>query len=81
MQIKSRETVWIGKHFAVVIANGDYSGMEDDDIKLIDTWLENNPADVYSFYDADGDSQYDFCRCEVTGLMSDCIACELVNFE
>ena len=81
MQIRKRESAWISKHYATAIANNDYSGMDEADEIALDAWLEDNKADVYSFTDVDGDSNYDFCRCEVTGLMSDCIEVELVTFE
>ena len=61
----------IGEHFAPAIINDDYTGLEDDEHAALDAWLDDN-AMHSGHWTTEGESS-DFARCEITGLMSDCI--------
>ena len=61
----------IGSHFAGALINGDYSGLEDDEERALDAWLDAH-QERGGHWDIVGDNT-EFARCEVTDFMGDCV--------
>jgi len=62
----------ISKHFLPAIINDDYSGLNDEEINLLNRFLsEANNLDNAT-WDIDSDSESHFIDCDITGLFSDC---------
>jgi hypothetical protein len=61
----------IAEHFAAAIINDDYSGLDDSEESNLREWLNDNEK-PYSHWDIQDDDRH-FARCEITGLMADCI--------
>jgi len=64
----------IGVHFLSAMINNDYSGLEDDEEKQLNDFLDGLPVKNGVWDCAD---DVDFVRCEVSGLYNDCIAVRL----
>jgi hypothetical protein len=60
----------IGSHFASALVNGDYSGLDDNEARDLDSWLEENQFRG-GFWDI-GET-HEFTRCEISKLMGECI--------
>lgn len=77
MQRKDEYNFKISQHFACAIEYGDNSGIEEIEIKFLDEFLapywERNPTFIY------GESIH-FARCDITGLMSDCIDLTIITY-
>ena len=67
-------TANIAQEYAVAIINDDYSGLTDDDCAKVDKWLATLPCDHHIIAElmVTGED-IDFTRCEICGLMADCI--------
>ena len=61
----------IGQHFLTAIINDDYTGLDDEEHALLNSWLEDNEMRA-SHWTTDGESS-DLSRCEITGMLSNCI--------
>jgi len=66
--IQMIETCLIAEHFICAIKYGDMSGLNDEEDGLVCDWLDNYPCCMFEY----GDSS-EFAKCEITGLMSDCV--------
>lgn len=72
---------YVAKHYAVPIAYGDYTPLDDTEERMLEEFLNGVVQDIEdSCEDALFglswviDTEYnDFNRCEVTGAMTDCI--------
>ena len=60
----------VAEHWLSAIINGDYTGLSDEEENQLNDWLDDN-QEMASHW-SDGESM-GFDRCEITGLMSDCI--------
>jgi hypothetical protein len=66
----------IADHWASAIVNGDYSGLTDDEEIQLDEFLGGLPT-VAGILDIEGLDDPGFARCEVTGLLSNCVTLKL----
>ena len=65
-------TTNISTHFLCALVNADYSGMEDNEITQLESFMEaNNYADIIS---PDESDEIGFSRCEITNLYADCVS-------
>lgn len=62
------ETCTIAQHFVCAIEYGDMSGLDDKEESLVCAWLDNYPYCTFVY-----SASVEFTRCEITGLMADCI--------
>lgn len=58
--------------FVCAIEYGDMSGLDDEEESLACAWLDNYPFCMFKY----GDSS-EFAKCEITGLMSDCVTVKI----
>lgn len=66
------ETCTIAQHFICAIEYGDMSGLDDDEESSVCAWLENYPSCTFEY------GEYaEFAKCEITGLMSDCVVVKI----
>lgn len=76
MHIESK-TVSIASPFAYAVVYDDWSGLSPEDCDQLTEWLEgieNDYAVPPRYYiTVDPDAERDFHRCEICGLMADCI--------
>lgn len=68
------------QHYLPAIINGDYSGMEEDDIEKLDKFLEDFDLQEGHF-DCDSDEEASFERCEICKLMGDVITLRWVQMK
>lgn len=80
IESESRITEYtISEHFLSALFNGDESGLDDSEGKALNSWLNSfNHNNGHWSYD---DQESEFKRCEVTGLMSDCVVVQWVSRE
>ena len=64
----------IDPHFITAIEYGDYSGLTDQDIKKLESFLANLPTGV-KYWQYSDDKK--FCKCDITRLMADCVEAKL----
>ena len=65
----------ISGHFLSAIINDDYSGLNDEEINLLEIFLTVSDCLTGSenaVWDIDSDSEPHFIDCDVTGLFSNC---------
>ena len=62
-------TYSLAKEWAVVLINGDISGLEEGEVEKLDKWLETIPSGGH--WQIPEESHDDFKKDEVTGLLSD----------
>jgi hypothetical protein len=60
----------VADHWGSAIINGDYSGLSDDEEIQLNEWLDAN-QEAGAHWDI-GDS-LGFDKCEISGMMSDCV--------
>ena len=60
----------IGSHLASALVNADYSGLDDNEARDLDAWLEENEFRGNHW---DIGETHEFARCEISGLMGECI--------
>lgn len=74
-------TYKVAEHFLPYLVNGDASGLEDDEVAMMDEWLATatvgwSDADgnewVYAHESIDPDSEGDFSECEVCCKLAIC---------
>lgn len=74
----------LGSQFASAIVNGDYSGLSDSEGKELDYFISELPNHyhyktkqhkIFDMVDYEQESNFD--RCEITGLMGDCVNFQL----
>lgn len=82
MKIKSQYTMTIGTHFLSPIYNADLSGLEGSDLEDAEKLINDIGTGCVSIVNDDPETGYEafFARCEVTGLMSDCVEIEVTHF-
>lgn len=66
--IKLIEEATIAEYCVCAIEYNDHSGLSDEEERQINDWLENYPYCMFEY----GES-IEFARCEITGLMGNCI--------
>ena len=64
----------IADHWLSPIINGDYSGLEDDEVKTLDAFLADLPAN--GIWDVVSDEGH-FTRDEISDLHANCFDCTL----
>ena len=62
----------IGDHFLSALVNGDYSGLSEHESTLLDNWYKDNNIQG-SVWDFMPFNDVDFFKCEITGLMGNCV--------
>ena len=64
-----QETLTVAEHWLPAIINGDYSGLNDEEIETLNDWLEENakPSSVWTTYDYP-----EFDRDTISGYMAKC---------
>jgi len=75
----------ISQHFLSALINGDFSGLSDSDNKDLlkfeskkQEFLPENFSHGHWSYDSEEEPS--FRRCQITGLLSDCIEIEYIAF-
>lgn len=64
------EEYQIGQHFMSYVINGDATSLSDDEEELISNWERKVlGASDLAYFECVEDSEKEFARCEVTGLM------------
>lgn len=66
--IQMIDTCTIAEHFICAIEYGDMSGLDDKEESQVNDWLDNYPYCTLVYSAARG-----FTRCEITGLMGNCV--------
>ena len=61
----------INEVFASVLITNDYTGLEAEELETLDEWIDNNEMRA-SHWTVESESS-DFAKCEITGLLSDCV--------
>ena len=74
--INLKETCTVNSSYLPAIIDGDYSGLEQAESDLIDTWLNNFDGSSITITIIDG-SEQDFCQCEITGLRGQTLDVEI----
>ena len=60
----------IAEHWVCAIENGDYTGLDDDEIPLLNEFLDNLPRNALGW---DWSEEGRFACDEVSGLMAQCV--------
>ena len=68
--ISEYDKVTICSVFVCAIEYGDYSALSDKDVEQLEIFLESMPEGHKTFSYSENT---EFAKCEVTGLMADCI--------
>jgi hypothetical protein len=66
------EEVTISEWFICAIEYNDMTGLDDEEESQLNEWLDNYPCCMFDY----GDSS-EFAKCEITGLMSDCVTVKI----
>ena len=72
----------LADHWLSAIINGDYSGLEDHEVKTLDAFLDDLPkhyhykAPMHGIWDVIGDEGH-FARDEISHLHANCFDCTL----
>ena len=72
----------LADHWLSAIINGDYSGLEDNEVKTLDAFLDDLPkhyhykAPMHGIWDVIGDEGH-FARDEISHLHANCFDCTL----
>ena len=56
------------------IINDDVSGLTDEEIKIVQTFVDNHPACIF-----DADEEEGYCKCDLTGLAGDCVTLDVTR--
>ena len=75
MKYKQKE-FRISQAYVCAIEYGDMSGLEEDEIKLINDFVEEQGDGTYEY----GEEVY-FTRCEINKMMSDCVDLKITWFK
>ena len=74
----------LGSQFCSAIVNNDYSGLSDNESKQLDSFISDLPNHYHyktrqhkNFNMVDYEQEPNLDRCEITGLMVDCLDFEL----
>ena len=72
--------IYIGDHFLPALINGDYTGLDEDEIGLLDHWIESNNSEILNDYPYGCHLIYDIqdyepslADCDIIGLYADCV--------
>lgn len=60
----------ISVHFIPALINYDATGLSDDEDAALNEWVESTDRRI-QYWDVEDDSE-NFCKCDVTGLYSQC---------
>ena len=60
---------YIASAYACYIEYGDSSDLEDDEIEIIDNFLDDLGENLYFVWGEESQ----FCKCSISGLLSDCL--------
>ena len=72
----------LADHWLSAIINGDYTGLEDDEVQTLDTFLADLPKHFHyktpmiGVWDVIGDEGH-FARDDISGLHANCFDCTL----
>ena len=75
----------IGAHFAALVANGDATGLTDEEEALfadLERDARDSAPDGYTFshWAVDTDDRDEFARCDATGLRGECYRFDAIYF-
>lgn len=62
--------VYISKDYATAIVNNDYSGLNNDDEKLISDYMRAN--NYYDVVILDPDDETNIIKCDISGYINNC---------
>jgi hypothetical protein len=78
MRIKEKKEYTIGGHFMTAILYGDFSGMDDDEeIARVETFIDGIGKGCIEVVS----DETHFSRCDITGMLSDCLNIEVTYFK
>ena len=63
-------TYQIAEHWVCAIENGDYSSLDDDEIPILEEFLDNLPRNALGW---DWSEDTSFTHDEISGLMANCV--------
>jgi len=63
-------TYTIAEHWVSAIENGDYSGLEDSEVKELEGFLDNLPSNAMGW---SWSEEAGFAEDEISGLMAQCV--------
>ena len=63
-------TYTIAEHWVCAIENGDYTGLDDDEIPLLNEFLDSLPRNALGW---DWSEETNFTHDEISGLMAQCV--------
>ncbi len=76
MNIKT-VTYNISDHYLSALINNDFSGLEEDDVKILNEFIDRGLAEYPMFYTLyPNDTETNFSRCDICNLYSNCIEVE-----
>jgi len=71
---------YIGEHFLPGLINGDYTGLDENEIGLLDHWIESNKSEILNEYPYGCHLIYDtqdhelaLAVCDISGLYDGCV--------
>ena len=68
-------TLNISEHLMSALINGDDSGLESDDLKALDEAIEFYGPKFHVICPSDFEAS--FMECDITGMYSNCIECDV----
>ena len=68
MSLTLTDTVMICSAYVCAIEYGDYTGLEDHEVPLVDAFVSQYPSATYEW-----DDESQFAKDAVSGLMADCV--------
>ena len=60
--------------FSPAIINDDTSGLTEEEIKTVQSFVDNHPACVFTAEEEEG-----FCKCDLTGLTGNCVTLAVIR--
>lgn len=80
MKTISIEEYTVGQHFLGAFFNGDESGIDYYEARLLQKFLQRVALGL-GHWASDGDESTNFCRCEITGMYSTCETIKWVRMQ
>jgi hypothetical protein len=72
MNLHLANQVTIAEHWVCPIEYGDYTGLEDFEIKALAEWLSDYPGAVFQWGE-----HSEYARDAITDLMAQCVECSI----
>lgn len=72
MNLHLANQVTLAEHWVCPIEYGDYTGLEDCEIRALEEWLSDYPSAVFQW------GEYsEYARDAITDLMAQCVECSI----